>query len=173
MRLQTIVLNCSTSRHAKISALRHDIPWFLAVEIEEPSAPPLPPLHLLMFNSCRPCRHRGSKPPLDYNHAISDLLMTLHGTCLSAPTWLLQCLRYQHGSFFLHLRCSSVLLSCCASRLRGPDPCATQRSTLEGRNLFCCCIQTQIISLYQDAVSFGSDMLQCRGGGALWPSVDV
>lgn len=100
------------------------------------------------------------KTSAGYNHAISDFLMTLNGMCLSAPTWLLQCLRYQHGSCFIHPCCCSVLLSCCATRLYRSGLCATQYMTQRDTLLLLYPSETNGSnkSLHQDAVSLGSDM---------------
>lgn len=106
---------------------------------------------------------QGLKASAGYNHAISDFLMTPHRTCLSAPTWLLQCLRYQHGSCFLHPCCSSVLLSRRATRPHRPVP----HSVWLWRETFLYSHKTHEISLYQDAGGFGSDVFStlfpCRG----------
>lgn len=109
---------------------------------------------------------QGLKASAGYNHAISNFLMTLHGTCLSAPTWLLQCLRYQHGSCFVHPCCSSVLLSRRATRPHRPVPHSVR---LWGGETFLLLYshKTYKISLYQDAGGFGSDvfatLFPCRG----------
>lgn len=122
---------------------------------------------------------QGLKASAGYNHAISDFLMTLNGMCLSAPTWLLQCLRYQHGSCFVHPCCSPVLLSCCATRLHGPNPCATQCMTR--RDTFLLLYSSKktkqkkafIKMLLVLAQTCLPPLFQCRGVGALWWSMDI
>ena len=114
---------------------------------------------------------QGLKASAGFNRAISDFLMTLHGTCLSGPTWLLQCLRYQHGSCFV-----SPVLQFCSLVM----PCneATQAQSMchiayvSGGIRFCCCSQTkQIINLINMLVDFALNIFTTlfwyRGVGAL------
>lgn len=72
----------------------------------------------------------------------------------------------------------TMLFSCraCATRLHRPNLCATQCMTQKDSFMLLYSNKTKI-SLYQDAVGFGSDMFttlfQCRGSWALWWSMDI
>lgn len=100
-------------------------------------------------------------------HGCYSVLDIQHGSCFC----------YSHAAFFF------LLSSCCATGLRRPRPMCHAAYDCEGRP-FCCCTQTKptkiiiiLISLYQDAGRFGSDMFTtlfpCRGGGALRWSMDI
>lgn len=83
---------------------------------------------VILFISYWTVPSQGLKASAGYNHVMSDVLMTLHGTCLSSPTWLLQCLRLHHDSCFLQpCSCYSVQ----TNGLHRPCPCATSPMTLE------------------------------------------
>lgn len=107
---------------------------------------------------------------LDPTMNSQNSLTTPNGTSASPPTWLLQCLRYQHGSCFVHPCCSSAVSSRCAtggpSRRRdgGATQCLTTLTvTVSSQNNIKKPLSKMLFTIF---------LLSHKGGETLSRSVD-